>query len=487
MARPLKILFTSPEVYPFAKTGGLGDVSSALPLALKQQGHDVRVMLPKYRCVSDSKRSIQPMGLTVSAPVGTEVKHGELHEGRLNRTVPVYFVDQHNYFDREELYGDSEGDYPDNVERFIFFDRAVLEACKVLDFQPDIIHCNDWQTGLIPCYLKTTFSGDSFFENTRSIFSIHNLGYQGNFDERYFPLAHLPWKVFTVEGIEFYGFFSFMKAGLVYGDTLTTVSKTYSKEILTPENGFHMDGVLRQHQKKLTGILNGADYEKWDPQTDSRIKSRYGPKSLKGKQECKKSLARKLSLKLEDQTPLVCMVTRLSPQKGIDLLVQSFVELMVQNAALVILGSGEERYETFFKEQSQVYPKRFSYINDFDEKLAHQIIAGSDLLLMPSQYEPCGLTQMYALRYGTVPFVRRVGGLADTIKAFQSGKNQGTGFLFKSSEEDEWIFLLQKALDLYSKKKVWKSLMLNGMKQDFSWDKAAKEYVRLYRRTLKRN
>ena len=310
MARPLNILFVSPEVHPFAKTGGLGDVSGALPLALNQQGHDVRVMLPKYRCVEQAKRSIKPMRLTVTVPIGPEVKSGELYEGRLNRTVPVYFVGQNDYFDREGFYGDAEGEFPDNAERFIFFDQAVLEACKALDFQPDIIHCNDWQTGLIPCYLKTTFASDPFFENTRSVFSIHNLGYQGNFDEQYLALAHLPWKVFSSEGIEFYGFFSFMKAGLVYADRLATVSKTYSKEILTPENGFHMDGVLRHYRDKLSGILNGADYGEWDPQIDSNIKTRYGPKSLKGKQECKKSLARKLSLKLTEQTPVLCMVTR---------------------------------------------------------------------------------------------------------------------------------------------------------------------------------
>ncbi len=484
MARPLNILFASPEVYPFAKTGGLGDVSSALPLALKQQGHDVRIILPKYSSVEQSKRSVKPTRLTVAVPVGPETKSGELHESRLNRTVPVYFVGQDDYFDREGFYGDVEGEFPDNAERFIFFARAVLEACKTLDFQPDIIHCNDWQTGLIPCYLKTLYASDPFFEDTRSVFSIHNLGYQGNFDERYLPMAHLPWKVFTLEGVEFYGCFSFMKAGLVYADRLATVSKTYSKEILTPENGFGMDGVLRHHLSKLVGILNGADYGEWDPQTDSNIKTRYGPKSLKGKQECRKSLARKLSLKLTEQTPLLCMVTRLSPQKGIDLLIQSFAELMEQDAALVILGSGDDRYETFLNEQNQNYPERFRYIQGFDEKLAHQIIAGSDLLLMPSLYEPCGLTQMYALRYGTVPVVRRVGGLADTVKAFQPGKNQGTGFLFKPKEVDQWVPLLQKALDLYPKKKVWRNLMLNGMKQDFSWDKAAKQYVRLYRRTL---
>ncbi len=227
MARPLNILFVSPEAHPFAKTGGLGDVSSALPLALKQQGHDVRVILPKYRSVEQSKRSVKPMGLTVAVPVGPEVKSGELHEGRLNRTVPIYFVGQDDYFDRDGFYGDAEGEFPDNAERFIFFARAVLEACKTLNFQPDIIHCNDWQTGLIPCYLKTIFASDPFFENTRSIFSIHNLGYQGIFDKRYLPLAHLPSNLFTPEGIEFYGCFSFLKAGLVYADRLTTVSKTY--------------------------------------------------------------------------------------------------------------------------------------------------------------------------------------------------------------------------------------------------------------------
>ncbi len=485
MARPLKILFVSPEVHPFAKTGGLGDVSSALPLALKEKGHDVRVILPKYRSTVQSRRSVQPMGYTITVPVGTEVKHGELHEGLLNRSLPVYFVGRDEYFDRDGFYGNSEGEFPDNAERFIFFNRAVLEACVILDFQPDIIHCNDWQTGLIPCYLKTTFASHPIFSNTHSVFSIHNLGYQGNFDERFFPLAHLPWKVFTLEGTEFYGFFSFMKAGLIYADKLTTVSKTYSREILTPENGFHMDGVLREHQGKLSGILNGTNYEEWNPKTDPMIKTQYNARSLKGKLECKKSLLRKLSLKISEETPLMCMVTRLSSQKGIDLIMKSFAELMVQDAALVILGEGDERYETFFNEQNESFPSRFRFIQGFDEKLAHQIIAGSDLLLMPSHYEPCGLTQMYALRYGTVPVVRKVGGLADTIKAFQTGKNQGTGFLFKPAEEDEWIALLQKALVLYSRKKVWKTLMLNGMKQDFSWSQAAKQYERLYRQALK--
>ena len=486
MARPLNILFVSPEVHPFAKIGGLGDVSGSLPRALKELGHDVRVILPKYRDVDRAKRSIKPMNLNVAVPLGPKTLSGKLHEGRLGRTVPVYFIEQKALFDREGVYDDAKGAFSDNAERFIFFSRAVLEACQALDFQPDIIHCNDWPTGLIPCYLKTLYAGDPFFADTRSVFAIHNLGYQGYFDEKYLPIAGLPWSVFTLEGVEFYGYFSFLKAGLVYADVLTTVSKTYSREILTPEHGFGMDGVLRHHRSKLFGILNGVDYAEWDPQTDSRIKTRYGPKSLKGKQECKKSLARKLSLKLTGQTPLICMVTRLSSQKGIDLLVQSFPELMELDAALVILGSGEAQYETFLKDRGRIFPERFRFVSDFDEKLAHQIIAGSDLLLMPSRYEPCGLTQMYALRYGTVPVVRRVGGLADTVKAFSPGKKQGTGFFFKRAETDDLIHSLQKALALYQKKKVWRTLMLNGMKQDFSWDKAARHYERLYRNTLKK-
>ena len=486
MARPLKILFVSSEVHPFAKTGGLGDVSSALPRALKRLGHDVRLMLPKYRSVDRTRRSIKKMKLNVAVPIGPDTVSGELYEGRLHRTVPVYFIRQDPYFNREALYGDAQGEFSDSAERFMFFCRAVLEACRALDFQPDLIHCNDWQTGLIPCYLQTLYGNDPFFENTRSVFSIHNLGFQGNFDERFLPLAHLPWSVFTLAGVEFYGQFSFLKAGLVYADALTTVSKTYRREILTPEYGFHMDGVLRHHRDKLFGILNGVDYDEWDPQTDSRIKTKYGPRSLKGKRECKKSLTRKLSLKLQESTPLICMVTRLSPQKGIDLIVQSFPELMKQEAALVILGSGDANYEAFFRNQNRIYPERFRYVQGFDEKLAHQIIAGSDLLLMPSRYEPCGLTQMYGLRYGTVPVVRRVGGLADTVKPFQPGTGRGTGFLFKHAEVGELMRSLKKALALYSRKKDWRPLMLNGMQQDFGWDPAAKHYDRLYRRLLKK-
>jgi starch synthase len=485
MARPLNILFVSPEVHPFAKTGGLGDVSGALPRALKDLGHDVRVMLPKYQSVGRAGPAVKPMGRAVTVTVGSKTVTGPLYESRLHRSVPVYFIGQKDYFHREGVYGNADTEFHDNAERFIFLNRAVLEACKAIDFQPDIIHGNDWPTGLIPCYLKTTHAHDRFFAGTRSVFSIHNLGYQGNFDKHYLPVAHLPWNLFTPKGVEFYGRFSFMKAGLVYSDLLTTVSKTYSKEILTPEHGFQMNGVLRHYQDKLFGILNGVDYREWDPQKDIHIKTRYGPKTLKGKRECKKSLLRKLSHPLNERKPLIGMVTRLSSQKGIDLVVQSFPKLMALEATWVILGSGERDYETFLKSQNEAYSERFQYVQKFDEKLAHQIIAGSDLLLMPSEYEPCGLTQMYALHYGTVPVVRRVGGLADTVKSFQPNKNKGTGFLFTQPETAALIRSLKKALALYPQKTLWRKLMLNGMMQDFSWEKAAKQYIRLYRQALK--
>lgn len=485
MTRPLNILLVSSEVYPFAKSGGLADVSGSLPAALKHKGHDVRIVLPKYRCVEQAKRSIRPKKVKLSVPIGDTTKTGSLHEARLHRTLPVYFIDQKHYFDREGLYGDAHGDFKDNAERYIFFCRAVLEACRALDFQPDIIHCNDWQTGLIPIYLKTLYAEDQFFENTRTIFSIHNLGYQGNFDAQVVPLAHLPWSVFTMEGAEFYDRFSFLKAGLVYADGLTTVSTTYCKEILTPEHGFGMDGILRHHQNKLHGVLNGADYKEWDPKTDSNINTRYGAGSLKGKQACKRSLMRKLSLKMAESTPLIGMVTRLSHQKGIDLLMQGLEDLMAEDVAVAILGSGEARYESFLEAQNQKYPGRFCYVQGFQEKLAHQLIAGCDILLMPSLYEPCGLTQMYALRYGTVPVVHRVGGLADTIKNFSPGKGQGTGFLFKPADSSRLLSCLKKALRLFDQKKDWRVVMRNGMKQDFSWDQAAELYLRRYRAVQK--
>ncbi|OGW26580.1 MAG: hypothetical protein A3K09_01525, partial [Nitrospinae bacterium RIFCSPLOWO2_12_FULL_47_7] len=434
MPKQMKILLVSPEIHPFAKTGGLADIAGVLPKALRQMGHDIRVIMPKYKCINTAKFKIEPLLIEIKTPVGKLKKRGELFAGKLNKNIPSYFIGNDNYYYRDGLYNTSGGDFPDNAERFIFFCRSVLEACKALSFRPDIIHCHDWQTGLIPVYLKTLYASDEFFKNTRTVFTIHNLGYQGNFWHFDVPLANLPWELFTPEGVEFYGKFSFMKSGLIYADALTTVSPTYSKEIRTEEFGFGLDGILRRRAKDLHGILNGVDYEEWDPEHDLHIKKPYSPKNTKGKQACRDALVNLYSLRVEEKSPILCMVARFSQQKGLDLIMEGIDRIMATGAAFIMLGAGDAGYQSFFANLSGQYKGRFVCKVGFDEASAHQIIAGSDIILIPSQYEPCGLTQIYGLKYGTVPVARAVGGLQDTVKEFNIRTCKGTGFKFKPFE-----------------------------------------------------
>ncbi len=480
MARSLKIVYATSEVQPYAKSGGLADVSSALPGALRRLGHDIRIFLPKYKSVESTKQPIRPLGLEINVPVGINKIRATLSEGKLDNQVPIYFLDHSHYYNRDSYYGESGYDYSDNAERFIFFCRGILESCKSLGFRPDIIHCSDWQTGLIPAYIKVLYNSDPFFKNTKTIFSIHNLGYQGNFHDSVLPLAHLPWTLYNQEGVEFYGEFSFLKTGLVFSDSITTVSPTYSKEIQTPEHGFRMDGVLRHRQADLHGILNGVEYEIWDPEIDSHIPKNYSISFPTGKKECKSALLKKLNLNPDLKKPLFCMITRLSSQKGIKLIVEILPWLLKQKANFVMLGSGEQDFENFFSDKSQEYPNNVSCTLGFNEKLAHEILAGSDFLFMPSLYEPCGLTQMYALRYGTVPIVRAVGGLKDTIKPFDYQSGEGTGFLFHSFELKYLIQAVQLALFSYKDRGLWRQLVKNGMSQDNSWTHSAKLYESLY-------
>lgn len=485
MSAPLRILFVSPEVQPFAKTGGLGDISRSLPSALKKMGHDVRVIMPKYKSADRFESAFIEIDIPpVDVTLGKAKTKGFLYEGTLESNIPIYFVRNDPYFSRENLYSESYREYPDNAERFIFFCRAVLEACKKLDFKPDIIHGNDWQTGLIFAYLKSVYAEDKFFKDTGTVFSIHNLGYQGNFSAEDYPLTGLPPEMFNMKGIEFYGGFSFLKAGLLYADMLTTVSQTYAQDILTPENGFRMEGVLRQRQNDLHGIINGANYEDWDPLKDTWLKKKFGPKNLAGKAECKKDLAQKLSLKPGKNKPVLCMVTRLSHQKGIDLIMDGFDKLLAKSAAFVLLGSGEPAYEDFFLKQAKRFPGKFFCKIGFDEKLAHQIIAGSDILLMPSIYEPCGLTQLHAMKYGTVPLVRSVGGLKDTVTEFDTETGKGTGFKFLPFELKYFLKTFNKAESAFKNKKLWDRLVANGMKENFDWNQTAKRYVQVYLKTL---
>ena len=484
MAQKLKILLASSEVYPFAKTGGLADIAGSLPKALKQLGHDVRVIMPKHKCVTQCPLGIRPMGLDVDIPVGETRKMGFLYSSHLNGDIPVYLVGNETYFSRDPIYGTRHGEYPDNAKRFIFFCRSVLEACKSMGFHPDIIHCNDWQTGLIPAYLKTVYAGDKWFQNTRTLFSIHNLGYQGNFPASELKTAGLPSSIFTPEGVEFYNHFSFLKSGLVFADLLTTVSPTYAKEIQTKEFGFKMDGILRHRSKDLFGVLNGVDYLEWDPKVDPCIEKNYSPKSMSRKLACKRKLAEIFSLKVDNAMPIFSMVTRLSSQKGIDLVIETLNNILGEETAFVLLGSGDTAYEDYFLKLSKKYPDRIGVHIGFNEKLAHQILAGTDFLLMPSQYEPCGLTQMYSLKYGAIPIVRSVGGLADSIKEFNRKTLRGTGFKFKKFAPENLQRAVQKAMSVYREKNQWKQLTLNIMNANFGWVRAAKKYSQLYRRVL---
>ena len=486
MARSLKILLASSEVHPYAKTGGLADVSAALPRALKELGHDVRVIMPKYKSVARCPLGLQSCRTDIQIAIGKRRQRGFLFRGELPGGVPIYFVENDSYFGRDELYGDARGDYPDNAERFIFFSQAVLEAAKALRFQPDIVHCNDWQTGLVAVYLKTLYAQDPWFQNTRSVFSIHNLGYQGNFSPSTLGLARLPRRLYSPEGLEFYGHFSFLKSGILFADLLTTVSQTYCKEIQTQEMGFRMDGVLRKRSADLHGVLNGIDYREWNPAADPWIKNRYSSRNLRGKKACKEDLRQRFRLAGNSKRPLLCMITRLSRQKGIDLIEEGLESLLQAGADFVLLGTGDPRHEKFFKNMRKRFPERCGTFIGFDEKLAHQILAGSDLLLMPSYYEPCGLTQMYALKYGTVPLVRSVGGLQDTVKKYNPKTQTGTGFKFKKNKFNYLLQELGRALSLYKSKSRWRRLMLNGMQMDYGWDRAAAQYLRLYNKALKR-
>ena len=475
----LKILFVSAEVHPFAKTGGLADVSGALPPALYKLGHDIPVIVPKYSCTSKAGKRMQALKVDLELP-GFSQK-GTLFQSELTDSVPVYLIEHDGYYNREHIYGEPGSDYPDSLERFAYFCRVILEAAKKLDFKPDIIHCNDWHTGLIPVYLKT----DPWFSQTKTLFSIHNLGYQGNFPYSQLVTTGLDESLFREEGIEFYGQISFLKGGLIFADILTTVSPAYSKEIQTPELGFGMEGILQKRSNQLHGILNGVDYTVWNPETDPLIPTNYGPQSLSQKKQCREDLVKMFSLRLNKRTPILCMITRLSEQKGIDLILQARDALDEEDVALLILGTGETRYESFFLQWSQDRPDRIATALRFDEPLGHRILAGSDMLLMPSSYEPCGLTQMYALKYGTVPIVRDIGGLKNSIQEFNDKTGKGTGFKFKVPKAQYFLKSLQKALSCFNQIKTWKKLMLNGMAKDNSWEVSAKQYSRLYQKSLR--
>jgi len=491
MDNPLRVLFVTPEAVPFAKTGGLADVAGALPKSLRALGCEIKVIMPYYRMVKDSGLPHQYLGEEIEVPIGYERLKADIYEGRLNQDIPVYLIGREEFFDRPHLYGTPKGDYFDNAERFIFFSRAVLNLCQRLGFSPDIIHHHEWQTGLVPAYLQSVYRNDPLFSHTAAVFTIHNIAYQGLFKKEKFSLTGLPAEMYSPEGIEFWERINFMKAGIVYADAINTVSKKYSEEIQTAEYGYGLDGILRKRRESLTGILNGVDYEEWSPAHDPHLIARYDLKDISGKRECKKDLLNEFHLPSSlENAPLLGMISRLADQKGFDLLMGILEELFALDIGFVLLGTGEQKYHDLFTRVAHTYPQKAGIRIAYDDRLAHKIEAGADFFLMPSKYEPCGLNQIYSLKYGTIPIVRATGGLDDTITHYDPVSKKGNGFKFVRYEAKEFLNTIKGAIRFYSQPEHWKQLLRNAMTADFSWERSAEAYLHLYRKaseTEKRN
>lgn len=471
----------SAEVVPFAKTGGLADVAGALPKALEDLGHDVRVAMPRYGRIEPEKFKLVTEIEHLEVPMEDYHEPVSVMKGRIGRDIPVYLINSEKYFNREGIYG-----YQDDGERFVLFCRAALETLRALDWTPDIIHCNDWHTGIVPNWLKTVYKDDPFFAKTASVYTIHNLAYQGVFGYRILEIA----------GIDEYGFVfpqiaelanavDLMGRGILFADVVNTVSEKYAQEILTPEYGERLDPLLRDRKDRLFGIVNGIDYDEMNPATDKYISARFDFNSLDNRIQNKHALEKEANLPVSEDVPVIGMISRLANQKGFDILGDMLDHVLAHTAVqFVILGTGDQHYHEMFSNFARRYPERMSVFLTFNTPLAQKIYAGSDMFLMPSRYEPCGLGQMIAMRYGSVPIVRATGGLDDTVKDFNPATNEGTGFVFESYDAWALYATVIRALENYRYKKTWRTLQKKGMSADFSWNASAKKYVDLYNKAL---
>ena len=492
---PLNLLMVSSEAVPYAKTGGLADVAGALPLELAKLGHDVILLLPHYRCVSESGRSFRHVcRLRVSTPQGLVdalIEEDILSVGQGDCRVRVWTIRNEAFFDRPGLYQDQGGDYPDNLDRFSFFCRATIEVIAhlrtVCRWNTHILHLHDWQTALCAVYLKTVARDRQDVQGARTVLTLHNVGYQGLFPGEQFENTGLPPSLFIPEALEYYGSVNLLKGGIIYADYVTTVSPTYAREILTPEFGFGLEGVLRNRADQLLGILNGIDIDRWNPETDPYLPVNYSVIDRSGKLVCKQSLQREFELP-ETSVPLLGIIARLTSQKGLDLVETIIPQLMVMDLQLVILGTGEPELEAKFQTLQACYPHRMGFRVGFDEGLAHRIEGGADVFVMPSRYEPCGLSQLYSLRYGTVPVVRKTGGLADTVVPLTAGARQvgrATGFHIEKDTADALLAVLHRAVAVYQDRSMWDQLVEAGMTTDVSWTRSANEYNRLFMSLVK--
>jgi len=479
-----KILFVTSEAHPLMKTGGLGDVSGALPIALKDAGDDVRIIMPAYRESMKRAESLKIIGQDMEGLPPTV----RLLESRLpGSSVTVYMIDSPTHFDRGGgPYTGSDGrDWPDNAERFAIFARTVVAVAMDrtgLDWKPDIVHCNDWQSGLVPPLLGRLKSRPAI------VFTIHNLAYQGLFPWLTFKKLGLSSDLWSPAGLEFFGRLSFIKGGLVFADALSTVSPTYAEEIRTPQFGYGLEGLLNARSDCLFGILNGADYSVWDPRHDPYIAKKYGPDSISKKRSNKTALQKSFGLPVDEQVPVIGTVGRLVEQKGIDLLIEIVPQVLALNAQIVILGTGEERYEMALTDAANHHPDQLAVHIGYNEGLAHEIESGADIFVMPSRFEPCGLNQIYSLRYGTVPVVHQTGGLADTVVHVTNRtiqQDSGTGFVFSPAQPSALLGALETALRRFKEPEVWSRIMAAGMRQDFSWRRSAERYLELYQHAEK--
>ncbi len=481
----MKIAFVSAEVAPFSKTGGLGDVSSAFPKAMHGLKHKILLISPLYKNIDPKKFRLQKVKKNLTTTIGEKTELFDLYVSFLpNSKVPIYFI-KNSYLYRDGIYGDEKGeDYPDSAYRFITFTKAVFEALKWLKFAPDIIHVNDWHTGLLPFYLKTEYKEIDLFRKTKSVFTIHNIGYQGIYPLEDIADAQIPDIYFSEELLGFYDQINFMKAAVVYADALTTVSSKYSKEIQTKEFGYGLEEYIKERKEDLFGIVHGIDLTVWNPKKDKTIVYNYDSKSLHRKADNKSYLQEKLNLKLSRE-PLLGIISRLATQKGLDLILEKFDEIMKLKVQFILLGTGDSELEKSFKEKEKQYPEDCSINIMFDNVLAHQIEAASDMFLMPSAYEPCGLNQMYSMVYGAVPVVRNTGGLSDTVQNYIAKTEEGTGFVFDNMDADEFFKAVKRAVNLYKKEpEKWVNLQRKIMNIDFSWKNAAKRWEEVYQYAL---
>lgn len=485
MSQKLKVVYVSPEASPYAKSGELAEVASSLPKYLASIGMEVCLFMPKYRRPEIESLPMELAVRELIVPVGEQKVKASVYKSEQGK-YDIYFIDNPIYFWRDGIYGLGEGEYLDNDERFTFFSRAVLEFLIKARIDADIIHCNSWPTALIPVFLKTHYSQKSHFKKTATVFTLHNIAYQGEFPPESLALTGLSWDYFNPNRLSLNGKFNFLKAGVIYSDVLTTVSSAYRKEIQTDKHGFGLEKILKSRRATFFSIRNGIDYEIWDPEKDPYIAANYSASNLEPKKECKRDLIKEFGLSLTPKAPLMGIVSHLSSQKGFDLLLEAVDELMEMDVGLIILGKGDEKYENLFSGIQKQNSQKISVKFEINPALAHKVVAGADIFLVPSLYEPCGLNQFCSFRYGTVPLVRGTGGLGETVKPFNPETLKGNGFVFKEYSSEAMLETLKEALSIYKNPGLWQRVMEAGLRENFSWESVARKYLRLYQNALER-